>query len=82
MWESPIYQYTTDIQTKIENDIMTCVASYGIDVDKEELLKALAYDRDQYDKGYTDGYRDAMERIRSTMENVYNALGSMLEKGE
>jgi len=25
-------------------------------VDKEELIRALRYDRDQYDRGYSDGY--------------------------
>lgn len=28
-----------------------------VDVDKDELLKALQYDRDQYEKGYADGRR-------------------------
>lgn len=78
MWESPIHQYTTDIQTKIENDIMTCVAGYGIEVDKEELLKALAYDRDQYNKGYNDGYRDAMERIRHALKDINLTLNAIV----
>ena len=29
---------------------------YDINVNKEELIKALKYDRDQYEKGYDDGY--------------------------
>lgn len=30
----------------------------GINVDKEELLKALIYDRVQYDKGYEDAMNE------------------------
>ena len=29
-----------------------------MNVDKAELLRALSYDRDQYEKGYADGYED------------------------
>ena len=29
----------------------------AIDIDKQELIRALKYDRDQYNKGYEDGYR-------------------------
>ena len=32
-----------------------------VDVDKDELLKALAYDRGQYEKGYKDGYAKGVE---------------------
>ena len=30
------------------------VQSYGINVDKDELIRALQYDREQYYKGYAD----------------------------
>ena len=32
-----------------------------VDVDKDELVKALAYDRGQYEKGYKDGYDKGVE---------------------
>lgn len=41
-------------------------SSFGVDVDKEELLRALHYDRQQYDKGYADGKRDAQKWIPVT----------------
>lgn len=37
--------------------------SFGVDLDREELIRALKYDRDQYNKGYADGIRDAMEEL-------------------
>ena len=51
------------MQTQLEGDVFRTVHNYGINVDKEELLRALAYDRDQYDKGYNDGHRAAMDSI-------------------
>ena len=34
----------------------------GYQIDKAELIKALNYDREQYDKGYQDGKSSAMKR--------------------
>jgi hypothetical protein len=44
---------------KMENDVCTAVQNVGIYVDKDELIKALQYDREQYDRGYKQGYEDA-----------------------
>ena len=60
MYESPINVIYGQMQTQMEGDIFRAVQSYAVDVDKEELLRALRYDRDQYEKGYADGKRDAM----------------------
>lgn len=46
---------TMQMNMEMENGILKAVQRYNIDVDKEELLKALKYDREQYDKGYQDG---------------------------
>ena len=63
MYKSPIEVFQTGIEYQLENDIMNMVQKYGITVDKDELLKALRYDRDQYDKGYVDGKRAAIEEL-------------------
>ena len=59
MWKSPIELIESDIETKLEDAVFEAVQSVGIRVDKDELLKALAYDREQYEKGYADGLKDA-----------------------
>lgn len=51
-YKSPIAMVVEDVNIKIENDIIKAVQNYDIKVDREELAKALAYDRDQYSKGY------------------------------
>ena len=56
-YESPIEINYGEMQTAYENGILKVVWKYDIHCDKEELLKALAYDRDQYRKGYEDAQR-------------------------
>lgn len=63
MYKSPIEIIYGQMQTQMEGDIFRAVQSYFPNVDKEELLRALQYDRDQYHKGYADGRRDAMDEL-------------------
>ena len=53
-YKSPIELIMGQLQTSFENQIVSAVQQVGINVDKEELIKALQYDRYQYQKGYTD----------------------------
>lgn len=55
MYESPITLISGDILSKLEDEIYTTIRKVGIDVNKDELIKALKYDREQYKKGYADG---------------------------
>ena len=54
MYKSPIEVVYGQLQTKFEDDVVKAVQSYNINVDKDELIKALAYDRGQYEAGYRD----------------------------
>jgi hypothetical protein len=67
MYKSPIELLVEDIQYQIEKQqdekIYKAVLHYVPNVDKEELIRALQYDRGQYQKGYEDGKRDALESI-------------------
>jgi flagellar biosynthesis/type III secretory pathway protein FliH len=81
-YESPIEvivgQLRMEQEKKLEGDIFRAVQDYGITVEKEELIKALQYDRQQYEKGYKYGYEDGvtygvrkmMERLHSTMCDI------------
>lgn len=66
MWESPIYVYTEDditrkITKEVEGYIITETKKVVPYINKEELLKALEYDRNQYEKGYADGRKSAIK---------------------
>ena len=67
MYESPITQILGEQQITYENECIKVVQSYGFDVDKKELEKALMYDRNQYEKGHKDGYEDAIEKYMSVL---------------
>lgn len=62
-YESPIniIQDTVNEIVEMHDNTVYMKIREIVDVDKKELLKALAYDRDQYDKGYADGYRRGLE---------------------
>ena len=53
-YESPIEIVRGEMKSQLENDVYSVVQSYGIKVDKDELIKALEYDRNQYQQGYAD----------------------------
>ena len=61
MYQSPIEISfgAMKIVEKQDNEIEKYVYEYmqeiGVNVDREELFKALRYDRDQYEKGFADG---------------------------
>jgi len=62
MYESPINKFIGEMQTQMVKDeegqlMVRVTQAIGYDVDKDELIKALNYDRQQYEKGYSDGYK-------------------------
>ncbi len=78
-YESPITlfqmdNYINDLQKEInaqeEKYIMQSIVSMGIDVDKNELIKALQYDREQYEKGYKDGKEELQAKIDKAIEEL------------
>lgn len=61
-------------QLKKEQDdyIMECIHKIGFDVSKEELVKALNYDRQQYELGYSDRQGEIIEIIESFAKDWNN----------
>lgn len=50
---------TADFDGAVTREIQR---EYKLNVDKDELIRALQYDRGQYDKGYQDGYKAGYEK--------------------
>ena len=78
MYESPISVYkklTHEIAKQKDEYICQAIVKVGVDVNKEELIKALAYDREQYSKGFADGFE---EGVKTFAEKVKSNL---IEKG-
>lgn len=62
-YKSPIDIFLGKIQTDVEDGAFKVIQEYGIFVDKDEMIKALKYDRGQYEKGRADGYFAAKSEI-------------------
>lgn len=73
MYNSPIELFQEDMNVELEGTILKAVANVGVNVNKEELLKALNYDRKQYEKGY----KDAMHEVKHPRPIRYEQM----EKG-
>lgn len=80
MYESPITTMITDVTDNIakqfaeqtENMVYQEVLNIGVHVDKEELEKALQYDRNQYE----NGYMDALLEIQQEIQELESAISS------
>lgn len=66
-YKSPISVIVPDVLTQlevnIEKSVVSAISDLGVSVDKDELVRALQYDREQYEKGYHDGRRFVMDGI-------------------
>lgn len=61
-WESPIEIIVNQMESAWMDETFRVIQKVGINVDRNELIKALQYDRNQYEKGYEDGKREAAQR--------------------
>ena len=91
MYQSPIEIITRQMRTQFEDNVFKAIQDYGIAVDKDELIKALQYDREQYEKGYRDGLLHRVDEWISVEERlpengtkclVYTNRGKWLDKIE
>lgn len=64
IYKSPIQLVMGEMRTEYENKTMKVIQSYGIDVDKEELTKALNYDRQQWEEGYKAAVHNILEKCK------------------
>jgi len=72
LYLSPIEKIYGELQTQMvqedERMVLETVRKVGINVDKDALIKALQYDRNQYTKGYEDGKNEVLDKIRAEIE--------------
>ena len=65
MYKSPVEIVMGQLKTEQENHIVSVIQEMGVNVDKDELVKALEYDRNQYTKGFNDGVKEFAERLEN-----------------
>ena len=57
MYKSPVELITKQMHTQIEDYTFNVIQEVVANINKEELIRALQYDREQYEQGYRDGER-------------------------
>lgn len=62
-YESPVNVIKKSLDTQFDCEILSVIQKYGISVNKNELVAALNYDRNQYVAGYEKGYSTAMNDL-------------------
>ena len=84
MYESPIKIITGQIKTNYEDEIFRAIQNVEINVDREELLKALEYDRGQYEEGFREGEEHTLRQIKNLLpEWLYIAIKeNLIKSGE
>lgn len=55
----------------IEGELLRVTQEMGLDVNREELLKALQYDRGQYEKGFRDGVKSTQKYGNWHIKSAY-----------
>ena len=77
-YNSPIDIIQKEIATQLDDKIIKCIQEYGIDVNKEELIKALNYDRDQFEAGnkvvYIQGITDFYYQVKRFENKEHNII--------
>lgn len=70
MYESPVKIIQGQMETQLENNIFSAIQHYGIEVNRDELVSALMYDRHQYEKGYRDGIEETEAKMRDVINGI------------
>jgi Golgi nucleoside diphosphatase len=91
MYESPISVITREVANHFaeeqEQMIFKAVREVGVSVDKDELIRALQYDRQQYERGYRDCLKEhfsfpdgkTKRHVSETMVSLLAPLKSHLD---
>ena len=78
-YKSPINIIREKMITEFDNDVLKAVINVGVKVNKDELIKALEYDRNQYLQGYEEAkeiYEKALDNACEQLEYKDNCMGA------
>ena len=86
-YESPIAvsfeQIANEIRERQENAVVATISErMAVDINKDELAKALTYDRNQYSEGFRAGYERALFDIRLQLGQAVGILNGLLNQNE
>lgn len=67
-WKSPIQiiDIAHELGKSMSDAVVNACWKYGVKVEKDELIRVLKYDREQYEKGFCDGIEAAQKAAQKT----------------
>ena len=83
MYESPIEIMNGEMKIQVVDNVVKAVQEQQIHVDREELIKALRGERNQYQKGFNDAAKEIfaeIERLITAKTHNYVLCGSRSAK--
>lgn len=79
--EKLINRIEEEKETKLFYDLCIQLDIPNKELTRQELLKALVYDRDQYNKGHYDGYREGYEKGYSDAVDYIFSQSKLMKEG-
>lgn len=77
-YESPITLIRKEVENAynswVEDNVFKMISSLDIKVDRDELIKALKYDRQQYERGYNEASLEFQNKALDAMSKVSLAV--------
>lgn len=75
----PIETIVGMMNSYYEDGILKSVQQVGFNVNKEELEKALLYDRGQYKNGYLDGKAETIDQVLEILDRIQHEVMALKE---
>lgn len=73
-YKSPIQTIVGQIEMTMEGETLKACQRVGVNVDKDELVKALNYDRQQYERGFRAGYETGLKTSQKEVDKFIGYL--------
>jgi len=80
MYESPIEIMYGEMKMQVVDNVVKAVQEQQIHVDREELIKALLYDRDSYKKGYVDALNEMIFELENGQVDAPKTVGEITDR--
>lgn len=77
MYECPIEiletstQYKSHFNEETDTMILEAIRGVGVNINKEQLIRAIMNERQQYDKGYADGIKE-LDKFISIIAEIFD----------
>lgn len=83
-YKSPVTTFVERINADLRSEelkaVMNATVRLGVEVDEGELLKALRYDRNQYEEGYHNGYNAGYRKATEVAEEIFAEINSLRDE--